>query len=119
MRAHVEQVDEKVVGQLLGLLGEDAVLGLSGARAQRSLVLQVLRSGTVSAAFPISASSGLSLLAEDSGLESERLARQSIADTGQREAADDGLLGIGVFLCDLKMAGLLHQAIFTVSSLFS
>ena len=33
-RAHVEQVDEEVVRQLLGLLGEDAVLGAAGVRTE-------------------------------------------------------------------------------------
>ena len=31
---HVEQIDEEVVAQRLGLFGEDAVLGLPGIRAQ-------------------------------------------------------------------------------------
>src|SRR6516165_1372405 len=34
LRAHVEQVDEEVVRQRLGPLGEDAVLGLPGIYAQ-------------------------------------------------------------------------------------
>jgi hypothetical protein len=34
LRAHVEQVDEEVVGQRLRPLGEDAVLGLPGIGAQ-------------------------------------------------------------------------------------
>jgi hypothetical protein len=34
--AHVEQVDEEVVRQRLGPLGEDAVRGLPGIRAQEA-----------------------------------------------------------------------------------